>query len=167
MEKTGLSRARFLAACACSFWVLLASSGCTDSPYPGTVLRTGGLARLPASATGVKTHSWRGFGGGELYLMFQATSEDISIFVDSSPGLNDLAPANFGPGHRYLPEGHPEARRDDETYSVSSADPVWFRPTIMKQGRAYFVPAERTDDHAWAKVIIDDEQNIVYVRVAD
>jgi hypothetical protein len=130
------------------------------------ILKAGPFARLPESATQVRSetfHPWFSFCCMH-YLTFKAQARDIETFLSESPCLKDVKVEVFSPEHMYLPfsEIDDENNRGRHTYySPDSNPPYWDDMTIKQKGRKYDIGM--TDYYEGAKVIVNDETNTVYI----
>ena len=134
---------------------------------PESALRAGRLATLPKSATNVRAQGWSSIFSGENYLMFQATSEDISKWIAKSSSIRDCIPETFDFNHMHLPyRADREYDTDHEYYFPMPSNPQWYDLTIKVNGRKYEIPGDPDKGgHNWGTVIINDENNTVYINV--
>ncbi len=148
-----------------------------DLPYDShevraaSILTYGRLADLPESATDLKVYSWSSPFSGEWYLKFKASSEDIDEFIKNSPSLKDQECIKYSPEKmRLLTPRDREKRMEYEQtghklFYPRSLSPKWYRPEIRVHGREYEVPPLAERRHNWGEVIVDDDQNIVYIKI--
>jgi len=132
------------------------------------ILAYGRLARLPESATDMRTDSWSSPFSGEWFLRFRASPEDIESFLNSSPSLEAQDSVKYTPERMRLSwpkERIQEASPQDghEYFIPGSLTPEWYNPQIRQRGRRYNIPAEGF--HNWGEVIVDDEEHVVFVKV--
>jgi hypothetical protein len=128
------------------------------------ILKDGRLYSLPKSASNVKTEGMGGLFTGEGFLSFQATREDIEIFVSNSPSIKNVKPESFNESHMYL--AYPEDDNFEEKHKYFYKHkhwPKWYDPTIKNEGRLYEIPP--IEGHNWGSVIIDFGTNTVLVYV--
>jgi hypothetical protein len=134
-----------------------------------SVIEYGRLSKLPKSATDIKGYAWSSPFSGEWFLSFKASPEDIQAFIDASQSIKDLEPQVFNSKRQYLPRPHPLPEdfylneSGHEYFSPSPSAPSWYDPTLNTKGRKYEVPA--VDYHNWGEVIINDETNIVFIKI--
>jgi hypothetical protein len=145
---------------------------------PGAQRRDIGMARgilrlapLPADATDVHTASVHALTWESASVRFTAPPSEIEAFLASSPGLKGVAPKQFTPAHRYLPDTRipkdldPDVPRRD-TYFRDDArihHLPWFDRTITQAGRGYFVSFGPNPDDDNGEVVVDDARNVVYI----
>ena len=132
------------------------------------ILTYGRLARLPESATNLRTDSWSSPFSGEWFLKFRASPEDIESFLNRSPSLEAQDSVKYTPERMRLSwpkERIQEASPQDghEYFIPGSLTPEWYNPQIRQRGRRYNIPAEGF--HNWGEVIVDDEEHVVFVKV--
>jgi len=132
------------------------------------ILAEGGFAPLPKSATHLRVYGW--WCPDELgrCMMFRATPQDVEEFLNTSPTLKGRKCQKFSPERmrilfprdttkwmEYTEAGH-------ELFGHSSG-PLWYKEEIRSYGRYYSVPTK--DYRKSCEVIVDDEKNIVYIKV--
>ena len=133
------------------------------------ILSYGRLADLPESAVNVKAYSWLSPFSGEWYLRFQANPGDIDKFINDSSSIKDLEGVTYSPEKMKIP--YPTDREEmkelinagHELYYPHSLAPKWYRPDIRIRGREYEIPPVK--HHYNGEVIVDDEKNIVYIKI--
>jgi hypothetical protein len=133
----------------------------------GILLSNGQLAELPESARDVQVYHWSSLFAGQEYLRFSAEPNDIRAFLRQSPILKDKTSRRYKiePMYRSVP-GDPEtAGRQGEAkwkmYPLHSNGPTWYRPGIDNPARRYEIQPK--DYQLPGEVIVDDEQNVIYV----
>lgn len=88
------------------------------------------LADLPNSASSVKADGTSNILSRTSLLRFQASADEIEVFISSSSGLRGVSPEYFTPDHMSLPypQGG-EASLQHHYFSFDARYP-WFDPTI-------------------------------------
>jgi hypothetical protein len=105
-------------------------------------------------------------GGGAYFLRFTAPADEISQFIVNSPELRVRTPQALGPEHMYLPEarrGADAIEASKHTFYAADARFPWFDPVVSGSGRLYVIPPDPESNST--EVVIDDEKQVVYVRV--
>ena len=132
------------------------------------ILAEGGFAPLPRSATQLRVYGWWFPDEVGRCMMFRATAQDVEEFLNASPTLKGRKCKKFSPESmrmlfprdttkwmEYIEAGH-------ELIGPLSGPP-WYKEEIKGYGRYYSVPTK--DYRGSGQVIVDDEENIVYVKV--
>jgi hypothetical protein len=125
------------------------------------MLKPAGLAPLPASATNIFYHLWKGIFTAEVCARFELSSADMRAFISNSPSLNQVKPEMFDAERHYLPSKTGFVSNSKHRHFVRHPKwPVWFDPTLQGRGRVYdYTPH-------WG-VILDEEKNIVWLNTGD
>ena len=134
------------------------------------ILGTAELAPLPKSATDIAVYTWWTPMSGEEYLRFHATRADIESFLAQSPILRAAERQDYSPARMRLSEQNRPART--ASYSVSRHEyvpdhptaPPWYMQEIKGNARRYGI--RRTTYKHRGELIIDEDNNVVYVRLA-
>jgi hypothetical protein len=158
------------------FVLLLFTDFSSKSDKIKYLLEDGRLAPLPENAKNVQIHGWSGLFTGCKYIKFESDKNGIDQFINRSPSLQGVTPAIFNGEHMLLPykkdsEGKnmnleidlSEDYYKHEYFMKPSSMPDWYSPTIKKQGRRFRIPAK--DSHNWGEVIINDENNTVFIQI--
>ncbi len=140
----------------------------TPAARTQSVLSSGQLAPLPKSARDIKVGHISFVIGSRRFLKFHASRKDIEHFLNASPGLHDQASEGSRGGKVNLaqPERGQTARAQQESgnrddFACDQGAPAWYKQELMERDRFY-----QTRDQG-VQVIVDDEQNVVFVRVSD
>jgi len=131
-------------------------------------LARGELARLPKSATDIRVYMWSSPFSGEEFLRFRATPEDIEKFLKESPILRGAKCRKYSKDRMRLkqPEDYwqrlMEYREDQHEYfHPDPSTPDWYKQEIRSPARSYMIRPKRY--HYPGEVLIDDEENLVFV----
>jgi len=132
------------------------------------ILGEGGFAALPKSAIDLRVYGWWCPDEMGRCMMFRATPQDVEEFLNTSPTLKGRKCEKFSPERmrilfprdttkwmEYKEAGH-------ELFGHSSG-PRWYKEEIRSYGRYYSVPTK--DYRKSCEVIVDDEENIIYIKV--
>lgn len=128
--------------------LLLATlAGCeaTDSSKIRAALEFGRLAPLPASANHVEVKTSGNMFARVFWLRFSASSGDISTWLAASKGIANGVAA-------------PPAEVTEDCFGN---DPAWYRPSDVKHGRLFEIPADQNDTRGW--VLIDEDRHDVLI----
>jgi hypothetical protein len=123
--------------------------GSLPKPRAQMFLPSGGYARLPGSATGIRACRWRRSDENVTYIMFSATDKDIEQFLDTSPLLQSIQMVRYSNGPRI------------KNFVSKFPTPDWYAQNISGQGRYYYAGDKRLS----SEVIVNDEKNIIYIRI--
>ena len=134
---------------------------------PGTkeILSAGRLAAIPKSATDLMVDGTGNLFSSQHYIKFKADTKDIEEFIQNSASIRSITPDRFDQGHQYVPypkDVDTATNERDEYFGLDKRWP-WFDPTIKVRGRKYTI--DQDQDANGGEVVIDDEKNIVYIRV--
>lgn len=130
-----------------------------------TILSRAELAPLPESARCVRLGCVSYVIGGKHLLKFHASREDIEQFLNASTSLQGHECEKFSAERMRLGRrgrersAISESDGKNEYFSPDSSLPTWYKEEIRGQGRHF-----RRPGHA-VEVIVDDEQNVVFVSV--
>jgi hypothetical protein len=125
------------------------------------------LAALPESATALRIYEWSSPFSGEEFLRFAAEPNDIERFLDESPILRGKTSRRYKiePVPWLVPEetalGEQDEEADPRLLLPHPNGPKWYRPGLDHPARRYEIQPEGY--HYPGEVIVDDEQNVVYV----
>ena len=127
------------------------------------------LANLPRSAHDIRVYTWSSPMSGEEFLKFKASSDDIEIFIASSPILKNKEcekytqkkmrlpyPKNDGVEKEYLNTQH-------EYYIPDLSAPDWYDGEIKGNGRRYEIHPDGY--HYPGELIIDDASSTISVKL--
>ena len=134
------------------------------------ILKDVELAPLPKSASGIKVFSWSTGFSGCMFLRFRASRDDIESFLSVSPILKEAEYQRFSKERVRLIEPddyhqQPQKYRDgNEYFQPTWSAPAWYVEEVKGAGRRYSFIA-RKFGHG-AEVIIDEQQNLVFVRLS-
>ena len=134
-----------------------------------SILEIANLAPLPESAQDIYVYTWSSPMSGEKYLRFQAEPDGIEQFINNSPILKDVEYDIYNKDKMrlYDPKIYPYNKYDPNSsheYIVPRRSiPDWYREEIKGAGRRYEIQPEGY--HYPGEVIIDYENNIVYVKL--
>lgn len=141
----------------------------TPTVQARTILSNANLASLPESAQDISVYTWSSLMSGEEFLKFDAESEEIAQFISSSPILKDVVCNTYTKDRMRLLQSENFAFRFEdvndphEYFRPDSSNPDWYKEEIKGAGRRYeFQP---DGYHYPGEVIIDDDQDIVYVKL--
>ncbi|MDB4614621.1 hypothetical protein OAH18_02920 [bacterium] len=123
----------------------------TRRPPVAEFLADGRLPPLPTNASEIETFEWMGMFTGVEYLTFKAPADDINQWLEAWEEFSNQTATR-------LPFEVPEINK-----WKSSKSPAWFQPSTETTGRWFLIP--HVDEHNRGDVIVDDEANVVYVRV--
>jgi hypothetical protein len=123
------------------------------------------LARLPESAYDLKVYSWSTFMSGEIFIKFNATPEDINLFLSQCQILKGKECKYYSKEKMRLPH-HNKVQTlstSHEYFSPDPASPDWYHEEITQKGRLYEIQPEGY--HYPGEIIIDDEISVVYIHL--
>jgi len=133
------------------------------------ILSYGRLASLPKSARDVREYSWSSLVAGEWFLRFNAGPEDIETFINNSESIKGRDYEIYSSEKMRLP--HPmDIKKSIEyqkaghvLYFPDATTPDWYIQKIDSKAREYKIPDK--DKHNWGEVIVDDVNDVVYIKV--
>lgn len=125
-----------------------------------SLLKHASLAPLPASATNVSYHLWKGIFTAEVCARFELSPSDMRAFISNSAILNQAKPQLFNAERHYLSSTGSITDFTHGYYFPHPDWPVWFTPTLKGRGRVYSYWPHWT-------VILDEEKNIVWLNTGD
>ena len=133
------------------------------------ILSYGRLASLPKSARDVREYSWSSLFADEWFLRFNAGPEDIETFINNSESIKGRDYELYSSERMRLP--HPmDIKKSIEyqkaghvLYFPDTSTPDWYIQKIDSKAREYKIPDE--DKHNWGEVIVDDVNDIVYIKI--
>lgn len=156
--------------------VLIGAAVVITTLGPGPRLRAalalGHLARVPKSASGLQADGTGDARAATFYVRFAAPPGDIEQFIRDSLSIRWVTPELLEPQHMYLPRGTAPPTPTTAAAGSQPSGPVWFEPdprypwfdpTVRGPGRRFVIP--RDPDGNSGEVIIDDEHNVVFIRV--
>jgi len=145
---------------------LLTTSMAACQPGTKVLLSAGRLAAIPVSASDLMVDGTDNLFSSKHYIKFKADPTDIEEFIQNSASIRSITPDRFDRGHQYVPfPKDADTATFDERHEYFGLDKrcPWFDPTIKVRGRKYTI--DQDDDVNGGEVVIDDEKNIVYIRV--
>jgi hypothetical protein len=144
--------------------ITLLASGCSrrsDMAEVQELLKAASLAPLPASATNVSYHLWKGVFTAEVCARFQLNADDMRAFLSNSPVLRHTKPRVLDVEHQYLMSGTNTVKDNKHEYLGRHPKwPGWFDPSIRVRGRIY-------EYYPHWQIIVDEEKNIVWLHTGD
>ena len=148
------------------FWILTFLSFRTRVRTGGAELAMEFLARsplgpLPAGATNVLFHSWSGPLTGETFLRFELGADEIEGFIKERAEISSLKPTETYSKDLQLlswPKDESKLSPNARYYGSSGRPPDWWHPTILGNGRMYFLWP-----NAW--LYLDEEFGTVWLKV--
>ena len=137
---------------------------------PALVTKAAGLAPVPAAATDVKAVDYYRPGDYRMdWLVFRANPDDIEIFIRDSRTLISPPFAVYDSNNTFMPYGLSQEeiyerypRQEERGWAFFHLTPEWYRPEIAVRGRQF----DFQNGVRWGSVIVDDEENMVYVYLA-
>ena len=148
-----------------AIWATMVGCSSSSQNDVSKLLAQAKLGPLPLSATNVTYYQWSGLFSGGVYAKFETTFADLRSFITNSPSLQIRQPkAVYNTNYQYVPFPRIDQQLDVEHYDYFhryTNAPAWYDPTIRGKGRKYVIDAE-----PYMEIMVDEDRNIVWLRVA-